>query len=851
MLSTPFHLHLPSDANRALYPDNRAADYKVQLQHPISLSDKTPWEVGVTDIIIPADIQSTETEAWFQIQNVKGEVSKRYYVPGLHFYKSTRDFLSQFSTKLQAAETELQAAGFIDDQDAFTVTTNNPPSFTITTRLRQFSDNNAMYNAASFNSLILNQELANLFGLPSMIHLTSDNIYRKWREINMQYWYKDDKDLWISVSGFGQTDREEIKHYLPNPRSSTYRDMNHFLEEFISLVNHAVAQAKQSGKIWHRDEIVCEVNQRGKITFTFMTRLNSLPGRDITDTPHLNGISFSPALAYVFGLAKPWDKKVVRLIARNYYIDYQASSYMEDRFRGEEWQVDSLDYKKLGVQVFGKYSINLKTGAFSQNNPSDLNALSLNTSLFIFARTKPLLDMSTKTLKHYVEHYIAREPIPVGKFVTKKNDIVIHESGSSLHSVASSKFSLKSGVKVKSGHQQINIYSDNLVDTHCVGNEMKSLLRTVSHNRKKKAEASTSLKEINLSVPYYVPVKPGLRELRDIAIRIEDEHNHRMPFTPGKTSLDLHFRPAKRQKPSQFTVSAPCGEDVELQKGYEISQQWSVCLVDLHFPYRWLNVLSGEMTATLNVYNSSTEVTIPPGEYTTQSFLKAFDSLIGKVAGNNITLLKDSSNKFRNPVMFEVKSDPYNKDQENSIQLSSDLAQVLGLFEAATLTDRWAMGTGNQATENWIEILSAVEKTKHNITVEYTRRADNWSFEPIRPPSQPTVSGAYRKTRFTFPRKVDLNRGFKLFYVYAHGLIESVHIGHTKVPLLRQFIPQTSHKAVGEFVQQEFITPHYKQIKAGVNHVKKLNITITDELGRPIQFTGNVRPTATLHFQHM
>ena len=134
---------------------------------------------------------------------------------------------------------------------------------------------------------------------------------------------------------------------------------------------------------------------------------------------------------------------------------------MEDRFRGEEWQVDASDYWKLGVQVFGQYSIHLKTGAFSQNNPSDLNALSVNMSLFIFARTKPMVDMSKKTLKHYVENHTAGVQIPVGKFITKENDIVIHESGSRLRSVASSKFSLKSGVKVKSGHQQINIYSQS------------------------------------------------------------------------------------------------------------------------------------------------------------------------------------------------------------------------------------------------------------------------------------------------------------------------------------------------------------------------------------------------------
>ena len=98
------------------------------------------------------------------------------------------------------------------------MTANNPPSFTNTTRLRQFIDGNGLYNAESFKSLILNQEQTNLFGLPDAVELESDNTYKQWRDWEMRYWYKDDKDLWISVSGFGQADREETKHYLPNLR---------------------------------------------------------------------------------------------------------------------------------------------------------------------------------------------------------------------------------------------------------------------------------------------------------------------------------------------------------------------------------------------------------------------------------------------------------------------------------------------------------------------------------------------------------------------------------------------------------------------------------------------------------
>ena len=849
MSSTPFHITLPSDANHALYPDNRAADYKVQLDRPIALSDKTRWEVAVTDLIVPSNIQSTETEAWFQIQNAKGQVSKKFFVPGLHFYKSTRGFLTTFRTKLHAAIRELSTSRFIDNRDLVTMSTNkNPPTITITTRLRQYGDSESMYNANAFNGLILNQELANLFGLPDSVQLSSDNTYREWRDAENQLWYKDDKDLWVSVSGFSQTDREQDKHYLPNLRSYAYRDKNHVLAELIKAVNNAVGQAKLSGKIGQHDDVTCFVNGNGQITFTFITQMNTLPGRNIADTARLNGVTFSPALAYVIGgLTNAWSTEPVRLIARNYYIAYRASGYTEETFRGDDWVADRGEYWNLGVHVYGRYSLHLKPGARSQNNPADLTDASTCETKIVFSRTEPLVDLSKKTLKHYVENYLTGKTKPVGSFITKQNDIVIKEGGADIASVATTEFFLKSEVKVKSGHQQIIVYSD-IVDMHCVGNEMKSLLRTVSHNRKRKStNDTTSLKEINLSVPYYVPVKPGLRELQEIAIRIEDEHNHKMPFAPGKTSLDLHFRPTKRMKPSQFTITLPCGEDVTLQREYDISPRWSTCLVDVHFPFSWKHVLGNEMKATLSVAGTSTDVHVPPGEYTTQSFLKQLDLEIGEASNNSIKLVKESNIKYRDPVVFEVNSDPYNVNEENSIQLSDDLAQVLGLFGPATLTDKWRAGTGNQVTPAWQTVTTESSK---DFATEYTRRATRGATAGLTT-RRSTISGAYRKSKFTFKRHANLNRGFKLFYVYAPELIEPVHIGDVKVPLLRQFIPQTAHKANGEFVHQEFITTHYKKVKAGLNVINKIHLSIRDELGRPLQFTGNVKPSATLHFQHM
>lgn len=739
--------------------------------------------------------------------------------------------------------TQLKRDNFLDSMDEISMTTSNPPSFNIITRLRQFDSNDSMYNAESFNALLLNQEAANLFGLPDAVSLSQDNTYREWRKAEMDTWYKDDADLWISISSFSQTDREEVKRYLPNPRSYAYRDLNHFLTEFVKAITDAVGHAKSTGKFKQNDNVTCFVSS-GRPVIYITTMLNTLPGRDISDTARLNGLSFSPALAYLLGIGNARSNQPVRLIARNYYLDYQGSGYTRDEFRSDSLVADPGSYWNLGVSVMGKYSIHLKyVYGLGQNNPANMRAASVSVTRIHFTRTGPVIDLSKKTLKYYVEKNLAGKGFSVGNFITKQNDIDIKETGHKHQSVATTNFSLKSEIKIKTGHSVLNIYSD-IVDPQVVGDEMKNLLRSVSHNRSSTQQGS--LTEINLVNPCYVPLKPGLREIREIPIKIEDEHDHGMPFAPGKTSMDLHFRPTKRRKLSQFNVSVPCGENVLLPTAYDISPEWEVCLMDLRFPFRWKHVLGCEMKATLSVgRETAKEVCVPPGEYTTQDFLAQLDAGIQKASSHNIKLLKTGT-KYHNPVVIEVNSDPYNSGEANSIQLSDDLAQTLGLFESATLTDVWRAGTGNQSSPNWQTIPST--EPKPQFTAVYTRRANRGAIIDLVTRSSST-SGAYRKTKFTFKDPVDLNRGFRLFRVYAHHLIQPVHIGGVKASMLREFIPETKDKKNGEIVYQQFLTPHYKAVEPGISTLKNINISIADELGRPIQFTGNIKPYITLHFR--
>ena len=90
-----------------------------------------------------------------------------------------------------------------------------------------------------------------------------------------------------------------------------------------------------------------------------------------------------------------------------------------------------------------------------------------------------------------------------------------------------------------SGHNQLHIYA-NFVEPHWIGDGKNQLLRSLT---RKNEEGTNLLKEMSVMRPMYVPVKQ--MEIEQVEIKIEDEHDHLVPFAEGKTVLNLDFRPVK------------------------------------------------------------------------------------------------------------------------------------------------------------------------------------------------------------------------------------------------------------------------------------------------------------------
>ena len=58
---TSFNVILPRDSNSKLYPDNTKYKYKVRLSLPVDLDQRGDWEIGVSDLHVPAKITKSFT----------------------------------------------------------------------------------------------------------------------------------------------------------------------------------------------------------------------------------------------------------------------------------------------------------------------------------------------------------------------------------------------------------------------------------------------------------------------------------------------------------------------------------------------------------------------------------------------------------------------------------------------------------------------------------------------------------------------------------------------------------------------------------------------------------------------
>ena len=788
-----FHIALPSDANQTLCPENKANEFKVKLQRSINLGDR-PWEVAATDIIVPAKIisaSSSDRDMWFRVKNGV-VVGTKYHMPDMHHYRTREEFMEKLSSMLETAVADAKRKKTITEQDDIKFHYDDDRMrFTVLTALTDAVRQSSVDASDIYQSVELSKELTNLFGLKGQLDVMGRKHHKNWlRDTTAPGQIAPPPNyLWFLFNG-GE------KIYLPD--LYTYATSDGVCDKFKAELTKAVKKYKAAKTLNPYDD--CTVERRGdKMIITIRTQLNKLPGH-VQDKKHLNALELSPFLASLLGASM----KGFKIINHNYYARYREEEYDNAKFLGDD-DFDASPYCD-SIDEFtyrGRLEIFMKPGGTSQSKPADITYRSHNTTTI----TTPYKPLGEKCLSVYGKN-IKPDTLPSGVVVT----------GNINAARSWTWYSLTSTVNIKVGHEQLSFYS-NIVEPHYVGSGTSNLLRTVTHKRKR--NDANELKEINVTTPYYVPLKSGLRELRDIEVVVKDEHNHLMPFGDGKTLLDLHFRPAKRRKTSQFTITVTCRGDeaMRLNKPIDLSGnsdmaggQWEVALLDIRYPFLWKNVLD-----QVKVNDEQ----LPSANYTTETFLTALDTLLRKHGAR----LDKTRQKYKKPVAVIVRN--------GSVKLSQALAQILGLVADRDI--RLTSKRGDMELDfKPIELDPSLKDIEgpggKNLTAMYMRRRQVWT------------------TRFQFPRDVDLSRGFRLFWVYAQQLIEAVNVGHVKAELLRKFIPQRSD-VKGGIVHHEFITPHYHPLKQGVTYLNEIKVEVMDEMARHVQFIGQAPPTATLHFQ--
>ena len=93
-----FHVTLPSNSSMDCYPDNSVARFTTKLNGIIEL--ECDWEVGVTEISFPSDIQNVLDGHCYYTIRVEDQFFRKITLDAKH-YTSIRDLVSEMNGKQQ------------------------------------------------------------------------------------------------------------------------------------------------------------------------------------------------------------------------------------------------------------------------------------------------------------------------------------------------------------------------------------------------------------------------------------------------------------------------------------------------------------------------------------------------------------------------------------------------------------------------------------------------------------------------------------------------------------------------------------------------------------------------------
>ena len=787
---TSFNVILPSDSNSKLYPGNTKSKYKVRLNLPVDLDQRGDWEIGVSDLHVPAKITKSFT--------LEAELSH----PASRLSSTTSTSETDLETKLDHV---LQGASVCTNKCSYKVSSKIKEDGTVTLtflykgKMSPYDIWNVVFyhdkhkkeghlgEGTGPSKLVLGKELRRLLGLggntldPSIHH--KDAILSPFAplpRLNFDFnWYETNRELVLPLN-LDTMKREEVH----NP---------YYYVMYMQLVNQTIP------KVVYIPKLITE-----GLAGLFLTVVRYYI-RDVGDKITLAGINYYPK-----------DRRsgksrlsVYLTVERNYWAK-NLSSYStllkvyinEDLAKALGMSASSSIYL-----VFPNYNSDQNLGAMSKHTEINVMDLMTGTQWEQFSSYRGVYFQFLSGKDRY-EYVILFQ-------VGGKTD------AASAKLQEKSKFTLEASVTLPQkfdaqGYVQwFNIYCPNLVQDH--------LLRGVSRPQPSSGKVMSDIPMRHL---HYKKLVPGTKRIQDFDIEFKDEHDDPVTFgSKGKTIMTVNFRPVKRLRLSHFNVNVPCQRKHTLQvpKQLDTTDEWEVALMDLSYPEKWKNVHLKELGFTLGLdgrYEPGKSWTryIVPGYYTPAGLVDWIkrERYIPKASNDRVQIFYNEG-KFTLGLRYADHSKGFIDVKNGCMKIPAPLCYVLGFDQEVEL----------DTTPEWTPPPNVIK------TVE-------------------TLAGEpkYNNKLYKFtPREKKVDLGYRIFYVYAPDMCKDMRVGQYQTPLLQYFIPEDAEQRGRNKITQ-FNSLSYVGLKDNLHSLKEIVVEIRDELGRLLEFTDvDIPPTATLNFR--
>ena len=794
---TSFNVILPSDSNSKLYPGNTKSKYKVRLGLPVDLDQRGEWEVGVSDLHVPAKITKSFTlEA--KLNHPSSTLGSTTYTLENSLESKLNHVLKGSAVCLTKCTYEVTSKIKEDN----TVTLNfkykgnalSPLEAFYTIFYKETCDKAPLNEESRPVKLVLGKELRRLLGLGG--NTLDTTIFHKDAVLSpfaplprLQFdfnWYESptNRDLVFPLN-LDTKRREEIH----DP---------HYYVMYMQLVNQTIP------KVVYIPKAITE-----GLVGIFITVLRYYI-REVGDRINWTDLNYYPhhssgksRLALYLNVGRSyWTKNL------STYSTFLKVYINEDLAVALGMSASSSIYL-----VFPNYNSDQNLGAMSKRTEINVMDLMTGTQWEQFSAYRGVY-YQFKAAKDRYEYVISFK-------VTGKKDAASRKLLEKSKFVFESSVTLPEKLNAQNYVQWFNIHCPNLVQDN--------LLQAVS--RPQPSSKTKVMSDIPMRHVHYKKLVPGTKRIQDFDIEFKDEHNEPVTFgDKGKTIMTVNFRPVKRFRLSHFNVNVPCQVKHTLQvpKQLDTTDEWEVALMDLSYPEKWKNVHFKELSFTIGIDGK-----YEPGN----SWTRYMDPGYYTPAG-----LVDWIKRERYiPHHFHIKGDPtriqifYNdgkftlglryanhahgfKDQVNTcMKIHAPLCYVLGFDEEVELDTR----------RSWKPPLNVIK------TVETI-------------PGQPRYNNTLHK--FT-PREKKVDLGYRIFYVYAPDMCKDMRVGQYQMPLLQYFIPEDAEQRGRNKITQ-FNSLSYVDLKDNLHSLKEIVVEIRDELGRLLEFTDvDIPPTATLNFR--